>query len=162
MAKSTTSAPSNVTNLPSKPKPPEGLSRVASDVSAFWDPSTGSPVYGVLAGAKDTRNKRGQIVRIYMFELLAECTVKVRRDGELVTTTARAGEVVGVWGTAGLSELDQLGGCKVWIFREGKKDIGNGQTMWSYDIQSAGQGKPLRVRQVKDAPTPSEDDQIEF
>jgi hypothetical protein len=34
--------------------------------------------------------------------------------------------------------------------------------MWMYDIRSGGQGKPLRVRQVKDAPAPSEEDMVEF
>jgi hypothetical protein len=101
---------SNVTALPSKPKPPEGLERVASDVSAFWNPALG-PIYGTLVGAKDTRNKRGQIVRIYIFSLLEPCPALARK----MIVETKAGDVIGIWGTAGLADLDQLGGCRVWI-----------------------------------------------
>lgn len=165
-------APSNVTPMPTAAKPPEGLSKVGTDVTAFWDPTKG-PIYGKLIGAKDFMKSQiveGEVVkrrqRIYTFELVADCPVKAKlENGEVVDEVEKPGALVGVWGSAGLNDLDMLGGALVWVNRGNKKKLGGLRSMWTFDIRAKGKGDALRVRQTNDsapASPDSDDDSIPF
>lgn len=148
-------------------KPPAGYAKVTSQVEIenYWMPEKG-PIHGKLVSAYDFRQKtgrgKGQIRRCYILDLAGPAYCRVMTEGvkgqkafdeDLVTpdlkTDPHVPTLVGVFGSAGLRDLDGLGGCFVFIQREPEqKELESGNAMWLFDISHKGTAKPLKVRQV--------------
>jgi hypothetical protein len=170
---------------PAKSAAPAGYSKAEDgsfEISGHWIPEKG-PIHGKLVGAYDFRKKSdGKINRVYVLELAEDCIISAPLEGpkgksgygEDVAkgSMSKDGEreTVGVWGSAGLKALDELGGCLVHITQNGKKDLGGGRAMWLYDIFHKGTPKPLKIRSAKsgdkvapdDHPTQGDPDELPF
>lgn len=131
--------------------PPAGYSQAATSVDQFW---TGEgAIHGTLKLAKEYYNtlaKKNNL--IFVFELLESCNV-VENDKNLAPEhrprrVAQKGEIVGVWGSAGMRDLKGLGGCLVWMTRDESKDrvIEKGQEpMKAFKIVYRGTPSTLRI-----------------
>lgn len=164
----------SATSAASAPKkgPPAGYAKTETgeEILQYWDPSKG-PIHGKLIGARDFRRKDNrQIQRIYIFDLAEPIgsppgSFSVSVKGKLVNGSFEeydvkpptkeerergSRELVGVWGSAGLSELDELGGCFCYIERRPeKKKLDGNRTMWVYDVHTKGTPKKLHVAPVR-------------
>ncbi len=146
-------------SAPPAVKPPEGYSKAQSqvEVAGYWIPEKG-PIHGKLVGAYDFRQKsgrgKGQLRRVYIIDLADPCEARIMsEDGKGKKTfeedTLKPRELCGIFGSAGLRDLDGLGNAFVHISRQAqKKELENGNTMWLFDVYSKGTPKPLKVREV--------------
>lgn len=150
---------------PPKKGPPEGYSRsgVMVELPGYWQPEKG-PVHGKLIGAYDFRQKsgkgKGQLRRMYVVKLIDPCFARVVVEGpsgkkSFDEGTLDKGELCGIFGTAGLRDLDNLGSCNVWADRDldekGKqreKETARGFVKL-FDIRHSGTAKPLKVKQAR-------------
>jgi len=128
------------------PKAPADYQTSSTQVDQFWVEADG-PIHGKLVAAKPYVNKLNQKMnKIYIFDLADPCTTATSK-GEKFDMYAQRRQIVGVWGCPGMRELDNLGGCFVWMVRDGEKDLGRvGQKpMKMYNIQFKGNPQPLRM-----------------
>lgn len=169
MAKETTASKPELKSVPAtKAKLPEGYRKIESQqaLDGYWLPERG-PIHGKVTSAYDYRQKSGKgkggLRRVYVLELAEPCFASViSEDGKgkksMAETELPARSFVGIFGSAGLRDLDELGGTFVYIVRGGKKLLDNGNEMWIFEIGSKGTPKPIKIRQ---APKHEEEDHNE-
>lgn len=178
MANTSAASKPAVTSVPTPKKPalPEGYRKVESQqaLDGYWLPERGH-IHGKLTSAFDYRQKSGKgkggLRRVYVLELAEPCTCTVMaEDGKgkksVEETELPARSFVGVFSSAGLRDLDELGGTFVYIAPEmdaktGKqavKALESGNEMKLFSIGSKGAPKPLKIRQ---APKHEEEDHSE-
>lgn len=104
-----------------------------SDIDGFWDGE--GVVQFIPVGYKSFPSKkyRGRITRFVFGKATAE-TSATDKDGE--TITVNPGETIGVWYSAGMSDLMNLAGTKVRMKRDETLDkVVTGGTMKGFRIQ---------------------------
>lgn len=139
-------------------EPPKTARKVVSRVAGFWDEESGIPVYGRVCYAREiTPTKgpsKGKVKRYFVIELLAATMLAANKDKNQPAKRAEKGEMVAVWGTPGLSDLNRMAGSLVWVKRNPKGewiDTGKGNPMKTYDIRQEGQGLAVQVLKFEDA-----------
>lgn len=151
-------------SAPQAVKPPEGYAKAEAQtqVAGYWLPDKG-PIHGKLVGAYDFRQKsgrgKGQIRRVYIIDLADPCVARVTsEDGKgkksFDEDTLKPRELCGIFGSAGLRDLDSLGNTFVFVTPElgedGKqkvKELESGNVMKLFQIFSKGTPKPLKIRE---------------
>ncbi len=147
-------------------KPPEGYKKSQSrvEVAGYWLPEKG-PIHGKLVGAYDFRQKtgrgKGQIRRVYIVELADPCVARVlSEDGKGKKSydedTLKARELCGIFGSAGLRDLDDMGNTFIFAYplidektgKQAVKELESGNAMKLFEVVNKGTVKPLVVRQV--------------
>jgi hypothetical protein len=139
---------------PPVPNGPEGYQKSEQrfDLAGYWKAGAGA-LHGLLLGAYEFKKKsgrgKGQKTRVFVFRLLDPCMARVKLEGGgFDEAELSKGEVVGVFYSAGLRELNTLLGCKVFILRnpeDQKKETERG-AMWTFDVRHSGVRKPVAVR----------------
>lgn len=130
---------------------PEGMRQGLSRSEGFWDENAGVPMYGRLVMAREvTPTKgpsKGKVRRYYVFELGAPTMLAENKDKSQPSRPAKKGDIIGVWATPGMSDLNRMQGCVVWLNRNSKLDLdtGKGNLMKGYDIRTRGDGVPVKV-----------------
>lgn len=125
--------------------------------AGYWQPEHG-PIHGKLVGGYQYKQKsgrgKGQLRTVYLFDLADPCPASVlgeRVDGKREVTDGelRPREICAVWGSAGLRALNTLQGCFVRLERKKeKKQLDNGNEMWTYKVQFRGLKRPLEIREA--------------
>jgi hypothetical protein len=165
-------AKTSTEKAPQKPQPstqnggvPSGYQAAEDFVqpAGYWLPEAG-PLHGVLVGGYEYKQKngraRGELRTIYIFKLIDRCTANVKAEGGgLAPDQLDPGELCAVFHSAGLRALSDLAGCAVFVRRNvAKKELPNGNSMWTYDLRFKGVRKPLKVRPAFNAPGNDEPD----
>lgn len=135
----------NNTDQTSKPiEPPPEWRKVESRADGFWDER--EPICGIVESAREFVNRKNRLTRVYLIRLLMPTTGLAQQigGGPPVEADFKTGELVGIFGSAGLRDLENRAGCKVWIRRDGVRQTKNGE-MKVYDIRSPDQPSPLRI-----------------
>lgn len=140
------------TETPKPGAPRAGYKRASQriELAGYWLAESG-PVHGLLVGAFESKQKsgkgKGKIRLTYVLKLIDPCVARVKLEGGAYDVAElAAGEFIGIFGGPGLRDLQGLYGCKVAIARKPEmKPTANGD-MWDYDIDFAGQRRPLPVR----------------
>lgn len=143
--KKNTSKPAQAAPTPaaaSAMEPPEGFERIGlPSIDGWYEPAGGKPVYGKLLGEfkiTQFRKQRGSEEPkkeerwVAVVGLGAETSAKMNQ----AEITLAKGQVCGVGIRAKLADLLKYApGTVVWLKPTTKKDIGNGQTMWEFDLR---------------------------
>jgi hypothetical protein len=149
--------------------PPAGYTKSAGQIAlaGYWLPEAG-PIHGKLVGAYDFRQKsgrgKGQIRRVYILDIADPCVAQMTVEDAKGKRSYQEGmaaprDLIGVFGSAGLKDLDQPQGSFVYIERQKEqKELDNGNAMWLFDIYWKGTAKPLKVRQATEAEAVSHED----
>ncbi len=142
-------------------KPPSGYKKQSADVVGYWDPEQGA-LHCIPRGAKlfDGHIDKTKPSMLIYAEVVDGVEVYGKDDDDNMTTRwAEPGELVGVWGKAGLRDIRNLAGQKTWLELNGKtKDTGKGNPMKLYDVLSAKQGTLIPITEdmrVKSAHVPT-------
>lgn len=140
-------------------EPPKDMKNASSRADGFWNEDSPYPVYGTLLFAREVTPKRGpsagKLRRYYVFELMAPTMLSENKDRDQPARPAHVGELIGVWGTPGNSDLNRLQGCKVWMRKNDPKDFidtGKGNPMKTYTMRFEGVGKPVQVVSFTEGP----------
>jgi hypothetical protein len=118
----------------------------SSDVVGFW--SEADTLHFVPTGFKEFPNKK------YKDKMTTIIVGKLLTPGEGLITNkadedvgAERGDLIGVWGQAGMREIKNLYLCKVKLTRDETldKDVGKGQPMKGYRIETPRGVKPAAL-----------------
>lgn len=122
---------------------PKGYARRSLDIEAFWVPEKG-PIHGEFLGAKlfDSGIDASKPSTLFIVRLTDPCFC-TDKDDEIFTKNP--GDIVGVWGKPGMKGLKNLFGVPVWMALTGEKDIGKGNPMKVFDIQSPKPGTAMPI-----------------
>lgn len=130
---------------------PQGAEKVETRTIGFWDESRRVPIYGTLLFAREVTPKRGpsagKVKRFYVFRLLRPTMLAPKEKGGQ-PTKAPAGELVAVWKSSGMSDVDRLAGCDVWMVLNPEDkylDTGKGNPMKTFDIRKV-KGEASKVQ----------------
>lgn len=111
-------------------KKPEGYETVSTDVAAYWEPKNG-PLYWIpqrirlMDNTQDAGKSSALIIGLLDHEpqtLITNAATKRER----VPHQFQPGTVVGVWAKAGMRDLLDLAGAKVWMAPAGKREMRGG------------------------------------
>lgn len=132
-------------NAAPKPvEPPSGWRKLDSRVAGFWAEKHG-PICGTLQGARMFINRNDRETTVYIIKLAKPCMASVQLEGGgLEVIELQAGELCGVFGSAGLSALLEKGGARVWINRDGERKTKRG-VMKVYDVRSPDEGSRVKI-----------------
>lgn len=157
------SAPQSTSIPGAQMTPPEGLKKLATDIAGFWDEggfdrpggqwTGGTPIYCKILFAREviptSGPSKGKTKRYLVVGLLAPTQLLERKGSQAAPArVANKGEIVGLWVTPGLSDLNSKGGCKVWVLLNTPdkwKDTGKGNPMKTYDIRAEEGGTAVKV-----------------
>lgn len=120
---------------------PEGYSKnsVSGDIVAFWD----DEVAGIEAVFKayklfDNDQNTEQVSTLFICELLSPLQGAYKKekgkDKPKVPVQTKKGDLVGVWGSAGMRDLVNMGGVPLFMYQDGEKDTGKKSPMKLYHI----------------------------
>ena len=162
---------------------PEGYKQANLDMVGTWAPRIGTkgnftptgPIQGRLIGGFTFKNKKKRMTTVYLIRISQPCTVTVKGDDDgFDVEQAERGDIVGVFHSGGLTQLQNLYGCMVWINPK-LDDDGEFLTkalpagdMKLYDVRYKGDKKKLPVEQrtppenVKADDTSNSDDAIDY
>lgn len=157
--------PPHATSGERKPVGTAGYKKVEDErfeVSGFWLPEAGA-INGVLVGGYEFIQKSGVNAggtsRVLVLKLIAPCAARVKLEGGgFDETELAAGELCGVFYSAGLRDLLGYAGCKVLVTRNTEKKPTRKGAMWTYDMSYDGVKKPLVIR----PPFKGQDDDTSF
>lgn len=136
----------------------EGWEQATTQVEVFWDKETGI-CEGKLIGGKIVQSNMGPST-LYSIQLHKDCQCEKGKGKDKKKVMAKAGEVIGVWGSGGLKELDTLSGCLVKISPLPVQNLSGGRTFYPFDIKFKGARKALQMSgsTVDETAFPPEDD----
>lgn len=114
----------------------------SSDVKGFWDHE--GIIHLMPTGYKTfpSRKFKNKTTTIIVGKALSEVSA-LDEDDEKITIAP--GELIGVWYSPGMKEILGLYQCKVKMWRDGEKDVGQAQPMKVYRTQIAKSSKPAPV-----------------
>jgi hypothetical protein len=122
---------------------PKGLQSHSDDIVAFWDYETGGiyciPKFVKLSDSKLDRSK----VSYLMFATLVR--PRLLATGEGVSSQCKEGDLIGVWLKPGMRNVRRCAGAKTWIEYTGEKDVGKGNPMKTFTVDSDGTGTVLPI-----------------
>lgn len=139
MAK-TTNKPSDTTPA-KKHAVPAGYSKdaISGDIIAFWD-DTVAGICCIPQGYKlfDNDQDKEKVSTLFVVKLTAPLEGAYKKekgeDKPKLPVQTKAGDVVGIWGSAGMRDLVNMGGMDIFIYQEGEKNTGKKSPMKLYHV----------------------------
>lgn len=150
-----------------KPKAgPAGYKKVEDgrfDIAGHWMSEAGA-IHGVLVGGYEFIQKsgvnEGKKARVLVMKLIDPCMARVKLEGGgLDETELSPGELCGIFYKAGLRDLLNYAGCKVFVKRnpESEKKKTKRGAMWTFTMSYEGTKRPLAIRPAFTGEDTSED-----
>ena len=116
---------------------PQGYEEVGGDVAGFWDPEHNA-LHFIPRTVKlmDSSIDDEKVSALITGELLADTDLDVTEGNETAKKVVKKGALVGVWYKPGMRGLKNLAGAKVYIYADGAKDVGKGNPMRTFKVNS--------------------------
>lgn len=138
------------TRTPAKTKfsVPEGFTKKSTDIVAYWDDKE-SGIQGICRYYKvfDSNMEKEKPSVLFIFQLTEPCsayTTDKDKPKEHFPYQSKKGDLIGVWGKAGMKDLLGFGGVEVYMYQQGEKKTKKPNPMKLYHVHSnVDAGKPI-------------------
>lgn len=138
-------------------KPPAGFEALSFDIDAWFKCQAGNVIFGRIESAFWVENKRGRNQQlVYVIRLGAPCLAVTKDEPE--PHEYPKGATIALRETHNLRPLREYVGKRgiVWCKPEKQKDIGGGQTLWTFDLRAKGEKSAFTIDQADALPNASE------
>lgn len=157
MAKATKATSKAAPKTTSKAKAPAGyVDKAASESVGTWDYEGGEPIHFIPRSVVLLDSKFDKFAAIIAGELVEPCNALTKstkdEEGELhdIAVEGKPGDLVSVFYRVGMKGVHLCGGLKTWMVKAGEIDVGKGNPMTTFDVQSEPGKQGHRIPVVED------------
>lgn len=118
-----------------KTSAPKGYSDQSEDIVGYWDEDSG-PIHVIPHSAVlfDNKIDKRNVSMLIFCTLVDACQLITTEEGQKVSIQGKPGDRVGVFGKPGLKAIGNLCDSKVYIERNGEKDVGKPEPMKLFKV----------------------------